>query len=74
MSAEGYFKNGDQWHGADVHEDGKRYFVATDAQGNEYETEEMPTRYPLFTMVRLEGAWTGEEAVATLAKLESTTH
>ena len=60
--AEGYFANGDQWNGADINEDGKRYFIATDANDNEYETEEMPTLYPLFTMVQFVGAWTGEQA------------
>jgi hypothetical protein len=63
MKAEGYFKNGDQWHGADVREDGQRYFVATDAQGNEYETLEMPTRYPLFTIIRVDNGISGAEAL-----------
>jgi hypothetical protein len=57
----GYFKNGDQWDECELIEDGKRYFIAIDAQGNEYETLEMPTRYPLFTMLRFEGAWTGND-------------
>ena len=70
MTAEGYFKNGDQWHGADVREDGKRFFVATDAQGNEYETLEMPTRYPLFTMIRVDNGISGTEALSLIAKVK----
>ena len=68
---EGYFKNGDQWHGADFTEDGRRWFVAVDKRGNEYETEEMPTRYPLFTMIRLPDGMNGDEARRILAKVQS---
>ena len=59
---EGYFKNGDQWTGADSYDDGKRWFLAVDASGAMYETEEMPTRYPLFTMIRVANGISGEEA------------
>lgn len=68
MKPEGYFKNGDDWHGYSILEDGKTFYIATDKQGNDYETEEMPTRYPLFSMVQFVGNWTAKQANQYLAE------
>ncbi len=65
---EGYFRNGDQWTGATVEEDGKRFYIAIDHHGNEYETLEMPTRYPLLTMIRLPDGMPELAARAALAR------
>lgn len=59
---EGFFKNGDKWNGEIYLEGMNRYFIAIDANGNTYETHETPTRYPLFTMIRLENGIGQEEA------------
>ncbi len=69
---EGYFKNGDQWYGADLREDGKRFFVATDEYGNEYETIEMPTRYPLFTMIQVPNGINGDTALCMINAAKDT--
>lgn len=58
QSYEGYFENGDQWNGHSISEEpGPTWYCAIDSLGREYETEEEPKRYPLFTMTRFdEGA------------------
>ena len=59
---DGYFMNGDQWNGYSYEEDGARWYHATDAKGREYETEEVPTRYPLdFGMIQFAGQWTEDQ-------------
>lgn len=65
-AAEGYFKNGDQWHGGRIVEDGRKYFIAVTASGDEYETEEMPTRYPFMTMYRVPDGIQGVQALEML--------
>ena len=65
--AEGFFKNGDQWTGLDLIEGGRRYFVAIDSNGNEYETVEMPTRYPFLTMIRVPDGVSEKTAMQMIA-------
>jgi hypothetical protein len=58
----GHFQNGDQWTGERWEGDeGRTLFKAIDANGYEYETDEMPTAYPLFTMTRFDGVWTEQQ-------------
>jgi hypothetical protein len=71
MKPDGYFTNGDQWHGADLREDGKRYFIATDSSGTEYETLEMPKRYPLFTMIQVPNGTNGDEAIRMIERAKA---
>jgi len=59
---EGYFRNGDQWTGADSIDDGQRWFLAVATDGSMYETQEMPTRYPLLTMIRVQDGISANEA------------
>jgi len=49
MKPEGIFENGDLWFGGRLEEDGKTFFIATDTQGD-YETEEIPERFPFVAM------------------------
>lgn len=59
---EGYFQNGDHWDGYKYEEDGKWWFRAIDAiTGMEYDTEEIPDTYPLFTMEQFVGTWTRQQ-------------
>ena len=56
MSSEGLFSNGDTWDGHSYLEDGIRWYSATDEQGREYETEEVPVRHALdFGLVQFVG-------------------
>ena len=53
---EGIFENGDLWYGETTEEDSRVYYAAynptTDPDsGPDYDTEEMPERFPLFTMI-----------------------
>jgi hypothetical protein len=52
--------NGDKATGAAHFEDGRMWFIVTDSNGQEYETDEQPYEL-LFTMVRFEGDWNGEQ-------------
>lgn len=66
---EGYFQNGDVWNGDEYEENGRRWFMAIDTKtGLQYETEEMPTRYPLFTMHQFMGAWTRQQVEDYIAE------
>ena len=58
---EGTFKNGDRWTGYRYQEDNTWWFRATDKNGNEYDTQEVPVTPPLFTITQYIGNWTKEE-------------
>jgi len=56
MKPEGIFKNGDLWYNGFQEEEGKIWYPAYKPNSNfedgaDYETEEIPERFPLFTMV-----------------------
>ena len=57
----GRFENGDAWTGYKYQENDAWYFRATDKNGNEYDTDEVPATSPLFTLTQYIGNWTGEE-------------
>ena len=61
LSPEGYFINEDIWNGQRMSEDGQTWFMAIDQDGQEYQTIEVPTRYPLFTLTQFVGSWTEEQ-------------
>jgi hypothetical protein len=67
----GHLENGDFWtgHRNDDEPDGP-LFLCIDANGCEYETTEMPTAYPLFSMTRFDGVWT-EQQVKDYANKEN---
>jgi hypothetical protein len=52
--------NGDKATGTAYFEDGRMWFGIIDSNGQEYETDEQPYEL-LFTMVRFEGDWNGEQ-------------
>lgn len=60
---QGTFKNGDTWTGWKYKDDDdkKWWFRATDKNGNEYDTQEVPATEPLFTLTQYMGNWTKEE-------------
>lgn len=51
MKPEGIFENGDLWYGESYKEDGKQWFYAKPENGEDYETQEIPERFSLFSMV-----------------------
>lgn len=68
-NGEGTFKNGDIWlGGTNVDEPGETWYDATDSNGEEYDTQEMPTRYTLFTIIQFDGLWTAEGVKAHFSK------
>lgn len=66
---EGFFKNGDQWYGDEIREGNVRFFLAVDKTGDVYETQEMPTRYPLFTMIRVDNGISESAAIAQISAI-----
>ena len=50
MKPEGIFENGDLWFGEQFQEDGKWWFLAQDKDGNTYETDETPERFPFMAV------------------------
>ena len=57
----GTFKNGDQWTGYKYQEDSIWYFRATDKNGNEYDTDEVPATEPILTITQFIGNWIRED-------------
>ena len=55
IKPEGIFKNGDLWYNATIEEEGKTYFLAcypdsNPEDGADYETEEIPERFPFMAL------------------------
>jgi len=61
MTPDGRFKNGDVWHGFKYKDRAGWWFRATDKNGNEYDTQEVPDTPPLFTLTQYVGSWTQED-------------
>lgn len=61
--AAGYFENGDIWTGYQHtdHPGNPYWYRAIDKDGNEYDTEEIPTPYPMLTLTRFVGSWTQDQ-------------
>ena len=57
----GTFKNGDKWQGYSYQEGGAWWFRATDQNGNEYDTQEVPTEKLDITIVRFSDGSTQED-------------
>jgi hypothetical protein len=63
VKREGQFENGDIWTGYSYKEEpGLILYEAIDENGEEYVTEEIPTRDVLdFGLIQFDGVWTREE-------------
>ena len=64
------FANGDRATGYFYEEDGRTWYAAIDAKGNEYETNEVPAKRLGITLLRFEGTWTRPQVEAYLLAKE----